>query len=98
MEPMETKISLEMNSWTIVCHSQASLELASTSGRLLHSKIKIVECALCICAQYMHAYAIIRTSISTSRSILIKHESCLCVCVLSFSEATKSPRVMKIWL
>ena len=31
-------------------------------------------------------------------SILIKHESCLFVCLLSFSEATKSPRVMKFWL
>ena len=32
------------------------------------------------------------------KSISIKHESCRFVCVSTFSEATKSTRVMKFWL
>ena len=30
-------------------------------------------------------------------SILIKHESCLCVCLFMFFSATKSPSFMKFW-
>ena len=41
---------------------------------------------------------IIYSNNKTTLSILIKHESCVSVCLSTFSEATKSPRVMKFWL